>query len=104
MEHKNTKADTYSLSARDFAYLQRQCTDPVPAYAVDTATGSFVAIPASMWDGEVTEFITTEYSSMRLGGGDLGKKIRFAKDRVEVVLISAREFKQLVRRVVDGRD
>lgn len=101
MEHKDTKADTYALSARDFAYLQQQCSDPVPAYAVDTATGSFVAVPASLWDGEVTEFITTEYLSIRLGGKDLGKKIKFTKNGVEIMLISAREFKQLVRRVVD---
>ena len=101
MEHKDTKADTYSFKAADFAYLQKQCSDPVPAYAVDTATGSFVAVPASLWDGEVEENITTEYSSIRLGGEDLGKQIRFTKHRVEVVLITPREFKQLVRRVGD---
>lgn len=105
MEHKDTKADMFSFDGRDFCYLVEQCTDPVPAYAVDTASGSFVVVPATLWEQETSTFITTEYSSIRLGGESIDTTIHFSELGLKVVVIPTRAFKKLVREVKrDSKD
>jgi hypothetical protein len=93
MEHKETSKATYSFKIKDFEYLEKQCTDPLPVYLVEFTTGGAIYILPAWVDAEPRERVETSHLSKALHPTkDLGKKLVFTQRNKEVILVNYTEY------------
>jgi len=96
MEHKDTAAPTYRFDARDFVYLEKQCSDPLPVFLVEfQGRGSLYVLPAWTDDSE-REIITLKYFSTDLDPvKHRGKKLVFTKLNKTVIAVDRQEYQSI---------
>ena len=96
MEHKKNGGETFRFDVRDFVYLQKQCTDPLPVYLIEYQGGEALYLIPAVLDETKRKVITKLYFSAKLDPvAHRNCKILFEKIGLTLSVLSRTEYKKV---------